>query len=467
MTNRGPWIPAILAFALALPCSAQLWKGIPGDIATLEKASKTDPEKAAEYAWHLLEGHGGRKFDAKQIFGLFEEASAQGSALGHVGLSRCYAKGIGTVANMQRAWKLAEEAGKTGHPEAWKQMGYLTNFGFGVAKDREKAVELTEKAAKAGSISANVNLLVYTNYAGESDRYSPQAEIALKYGHLLAAINATFGYVFSRGEPGEYETNRKLIELLESRAALDHPEALQALSFVRGCQGDWEASRTMELRAARTGVGDGVEGVTKEISLPAYPTTKGPMVPYHVTDEGQQNLIWYSYQQGTRTDHTVSGAANALAKGVDGKPGDPAAAVKLLAKHLPGTNKQLHFYITVRYLPLIGKEGHEKAGKLALAHATYATDKYPKALGILGYLLSGNVKGIDADLPRAHAAMRRAPDSEKQKQDQWKKLDEKLSDEQRKEADELAEKGYPTSPEFIAEAAALLKEAGEFEGTHD
>jgi TPR repeat protein len=346
-------------------------------------------------------------------------------------------------------------------------MGYLTDSGFGVAKSRKKAVELTEKAADAGSIGARVNLLIYTNYGGKADRYSPQAKIALQYGNLLAAINATFGYVFTRGEPEEYETNRKLVALLESRAELNHPDALRALAFVRGCQGDWEASRTMELRAARTGVGDGVEGVTKEISLPAYPRTKGPTVPYHVTDEDQQNLTWYSYQQGTRTDHTVSSAANALAEGVDGKPGDPAAAVKLLAKHLPGTNKQLHFYITVRYLPLIGKEGHEKAAKLAVAHATYATDKYPKALGILGYLLSGKVKGIDADLPRAHAAMRQAPGSEKQKQDQWKKLDEQLSEEQRKAADELAAKGYPTAPEFIEEAAALLKEAGEFTGTHD
>jgi TPR repeat protein len=467
MMIRGPWIPVFFALALALPGSAQLWKGIPGDIEALEKASKSDPEKAAEYAWHLLEGHGGRKYDAKQIFGLFQEASAQGSALGHVGLSRCYAKGIGTAANMQRAWKLAEEAGKTGHPEAWKQMGYLTNSGCGVAKNRRKAVELTEKAAKAGSVSAKVNLLVYTNYAGESDRYSPQAEIALKYGHLMAAINATFGYVFSRGEPEEYETNRKLIALLESRAALDHPEALQALAFVRSCQGDREGSRVLELRAARSGTGDGIEELTKEISLPTIPGRNAPYTPYHVTEEGQGNLIWLAYQQGIRTDHAVTSAASALAEGIDGRPGDPAAAVKLLAKHLPGTNKQVHFYLAMRHLSLVGKEGHAKAGELAVAHATYATDKYPRALGLLGYLLAGYKKGIDADLPRAHAAMRQAPDSEKKREDQWKKLDGKLNDEQRKAADELAEKGYPTKPEFIAKAAAVLKEAGELEGSHD
>ncbi|MCW1914649.1 hypothetical protein OJ996_13765 [Luteolibacter sp. GHJ8] len=465
--TRNAWIPALLALGFSLPVSAQLWKGIPGDINALEKAAKTDPEKAAEYAWHLLEGHGGRKFDAKQIFTLFEEASAQGSALGHVGLSRCYAKGIGTTADMRRTWKLAEEAGKTGHPEAWKQMGYLTNAGLGVAKDRKKAVELTEKAAQAGSISAQVNLLVYTNYAGEEDRYSPQAKIALKYGHLMAAINATFGYVFLRGRPEEYETNRKLIELLESRAELDHPEALQALSFVRSCQGDREASRVLELRAARTGTGDALEELAKEVSLPTNRGPKAPYTPYHVTEEGQQNLAWLNYQHGERGDHTVTSAASALAEGIDGKPGDPAAAVKLLAKHLPGTNKQNHFYLTLRYLPLVGKKEHEKAGALAVAHAAYATDRYPKALGLLGYLLSGNAKGIEADLPRAHAAMRQAPESEKQRQDQWKKLDAKLNDEQRKAADDLVAKGYPTAAEFIAEAAALLKEAGELEGTHD
>lgn len=465
--TRNAWIPAILALSLSLPVSAQLWKGIPGDIDALEKGSKTDPEKAAEYAWHLLEGQGGRKFNAKQIFTLFEEASAQGSALGHVGLSRCFAKGIGTTADMRRAWKLAEEAGKTGHPEAWKQMGYLKDSGLGVARDRKEAVELTKKSAEAGSISAQVNLLIYTNYAGEEDRYSPQAKIALRYGHLMAAVNAAWGYVFLRGLPEEYETNHKLIELLESRAELDHPEALQALAFVRRCQGDREASQVLELRAARTGTGGGLQELAKEISLSTNPGRKMPYIPYHVTDEGQRKLVWLNYQHGERGDPTVTIAANAVAEGIDGKPGDPAGAVKLLAKHLPGKNKQNHFYLTLRYLPLIGKKEHEKAGALAVAHAAYATDRYPKALGLLGYLLSGNAKGIEADLPRAHAAMRQAPESEKQRQDQWKKLDAKLNDEQRKAADDLVAKGYPTAAEFIAEAAALLKEAGELEGTHD
>jgi TPR repeat protein len=147
---RHAWIPVILALHLAIPVSAQLWKGIPGDIDALEKAAKTDPEKAAEYAWHLLEGQGGRKFDAKQIFSLFEQASEQSSALGQVGLSRCYANGIGTIADMRRAWKLAEEAGKTNHPEAWKQMGHLTSAGLGVGKDRKKALQRTQGAQSCG-----------------------------------------------------------------------------------------------------------------------------------------------------------------------------------------------------------------------------------------------------------------------------------------------------------------------------
>lgn len=458
-----------IVLAAAAPARAQLWKGQVGDIDALEKgAAAGDPEKTAEYAWHLLEGQGGRRFDAKQIFKLFEAAAAKGSPLGQIGLSRCYARGIGTKADMRESWKYLDLAAKTEHPEAWKQMGYMYIGGYGVVRDLERGRELTAKAAEAGSIGAQINHVVdrgrrNDDYTGDSDAH---LQIAFRTGNLLAAYNAVYGFRTRCGVPAAFENNRKLIALFEDRAKLEHPEALLGLAFVRGCQGDWEACRSLVMRAAQTGCLSGIQKLQLEANLTGFEKT-GLLSTYYATTSGRNGLNWYAYSLGNHEDRWVSLAGQAVAVGFEGHPSDPAAAVKLLAKHLPGKEKSLHYDLALLSRPLIEKDKSGKTGQLAIAHAIYASDENPGAIGMLAFLLSGQQPGIPADLVRVQAAVAAAEEDDPIRPWAAKILDGKLSDEQKKQADELIKKGYPKAKEYIEAAAKELKEAKQFAGTSE
>lgn len=459
------FFPALaIVLAAAAPARAQLWMGKPGDISELEKeAAAGDAGKTAEFAWHLLEGEGGRRFDPGQIFKLFESAAAQGSALGQVGLSRCYSKGIGTSVDLKRAWQLAEQAATVSHPEGWKQKGYLLAQGLGVEPDLEEGQALTAKAAEAGSVAAQVNHMIHTGYRGYPDRYSPQIELALRTGNLMAALNGAWGYVFSREDPGQHERNRKLIELLESRAKLEHPDALRALAFIRRCQGDIDGEGELLVRAARTGILNGVEDLVKNLNLPENPKQGRKVAPFFASQADRNALNWQAYQLGDRDESAIFLAFLALNEGFPGHAADPAAAGKLLAKHLPGRKKGFHFTLANLYSKLPDKEGKGKPGRLAVAHATYCVNEDPRAMGLIGYLLSGEVASIPADPVRAHAAISRAPANDRFKALQGS-LEKKLTPEQKKESEALVAEGYPDAPEFLEAAMRELEDAGELKG---
>ncbi len=446
---------------LASPLAAQLWKGKPGDIDALEKGAQAGkPAAMSEYAWHLMEAHGGRPYNAKLIYKHFSKAAEAGNTLGMVGLSRCLTSGVGTEVDFKRAWTLAEEASGRGHPEGMKQMALLLGKGFGVPKNRKKAIELGRKAVEGGSIAARVNLIVETNAEGHTDRYTPQAEIALRYGNMLAARNALWGYVFSRGERAEFERNKKLIKLVESRAALNHPDALLALAFVRSCQGDDDGRAMLYARAGFTGTGEGVSSLCSEIhgeekrTLPRVP-------PIYTTVSDRKALQWLGYSLGERADSAVVQAALALDEGFANRKPDGLAARKILIENLPGKNKQLHYWVSRGNVRHLGKGGSKELGKLTVAHAVYSCDDYGYCVGFISYLLSGAVPAIPADLPKAHAAYLAMPSKDPQKKANAKRLEGKLSPEQIAEAERLFEEGYPTAEKFIEEARDILEEAGE------
>ncbi len=440
------------------PISAQLWKGETGDFPALRQAAgKGDPESMAEYAWHLIEGHGDRPYVAGEIYGLFEKSAAKGNALGKVGLSRCLVGGIGTDTDLKKAWMLAEEAAEAGHPEGWKQMGLLLCRGLGVPLDRERGRELMEKAAALGSVAAESNLLgmdfVTKNL---SERYRLQSEIALRCGLMNATSDAIRAYYFQRKDPGERGRHRKLIAILEDRAARNHPEALYSLALVRGWQGDSDGKAMLMARSVLTGVGVGVSELCQELSHAQNPALKRTYSYFYTTEESRRGLEWLSYRRGARSDAGVIAAAQALAKGFGDRKPDPDTAIRLLTSRLPGKNKQMHRYVALIYLPLIGKEGREDAAKLALAHAIYSSDKDRASIGIVCHLYSGAVAGMQADLPKARAAHRLMPDRDPTKAPYGRRFEGKLTPEQIAESDRLIEEGFPKAGKFIEEAREIL-----------
>lgn len=467
MTAPGFGVLVVAALLAALPgdLRAQLWKGQVGDLIDLERrARRGDPEAMAELAWHLVEGQGGRKFVASEIHGWFEKAARAGSVLGKAGLSRCLTDGIGAPADYSRAWDLARDAADEKHPEGLKQAGRLLYDGLGVRADREEGLDLTRQAAlEGGSVAAKVNLVVFSHRTGEGPLGRERcAEIALETGSLAAARNALFDYVFTRGDSDRFEQAMKVIDLVAERARLEHPTALVTLAFVRSCQGADDEAAMLELRAAATGVQEGLRKVVDNLARSgnqagAYPATpKFFTRPLHL-----RRFEWQDYRQGERSGWLAGRIARSLLQPLDDRQPDPAMALRVLREGLPDPEKSLHVELAQQLLLQQRELGKSlMPGHLAVAHCVYASDKKPSVVGFVAHLLSGEQAGVEPDLAKAYAAARRATDGH-WPEERVSRLGAKLSPEQMQEAESLIESGYPTAERFIEEAKQVLEQAGE------
>ncbi len=435
----------------------QLWKGQAGDINELErKARQGDAEAMAEYAWHLIEGVGGRRYVPKEIREWFGTAAENGNPLGKAGLSRCLVQGIGGPVDFAKAWSLAEEAADAGHPEGWKQKAILLHRGTGTAKDAALSLELTRKASNAGSVAATCNLRVKTR----SGDYLGHAELALETGHMLSIRNALYGYSNMKLMPETFEIAGKLIDRAEEGAALDHPIALLALAFVRSNQGDSDASAALKVRALMTGVEDGYDQILGELSRAASRDWKSD---HFLRPIDHRRLEWWGIQHGVRGAWLAARVSETLLEPLGERKPDPKLAVDLLRRELPDPKKGIHLRLARQFMRQTNLfDQSEIPAELAVAHAIYSSDLHPYSVGLTSVLLSGRQRGVEPELAKAYAAARRPESREHWNDRQMEELKNQLDEEQLKLSDELLAGNFPTAGKFIEEARKILEAAGDW-----
>lgn len=457
---------ALLAIFLfgAGPSSAQLWKGKPGDIQALEKRASTgDSEAMAEFAWHLLEGVGGRRFQPDEIRSWFQKASEAGEPLGMVGLSRCLVEGIGGPADFSKAWDLANSAADAGHPEGWKQKAFLLDSGLGTVRNSKEGLELTRRAEQAGSVSAACNLLVMESSQRGSVSYTEHGKRAVQTGHLLSARNALYGYHLMRDHPDSMELAGGLIRLVESRAELEHPIALLALAYVRRCQGDVQAEAALKARALAVGTRDGYQEILGELSrlVPDYPGWQAAM--HYVRPIDRRRLELAASERGVRGVWLAARVANWAITPLEGEEPDPARAAEVLRRELPDPKKQVHHSLARQFYDQMRRFNRSAISpELAVAHAIYASDKVPQSIGFTAFLLSGRQRGVEPDLAKAYAAARRPEAKRGWNDNQIAELKARLNEDDLKRSDELLANGFPTEESYIEEARQILEKAGDW-----
>ncbi len=101
------------------------------------------------------------KLSNHDYFLSLEHAERNLSAEGLFKLAHCYAFGIGTKKNLEKAFPLLERASEQGSSNALNLLGILYRDGLGVEKDNKQALNYFYKAAMKDNMLAEYNLGMY------------------------------------------------------------------------------------------------------------------------------------------------------------------------------------------------------------------------------------------------------------------------------------------------------------------
>lgn len=143
----------------ALCCIFSSLAQIPVDVKNA--AEKGDAKAQNKLAWIYYEGNANVAVDKSKAVELFSKSAIQGYSNAQSMLGYCYAKGIGTVKDLERAVFWYTKAAEQNHAGAQNNLANCYMNGTGVAKDVQKAIGLYQKSAEGGIKNAQ---RIYASY---------------------------------------------------------------------------------------------------------------------------------------------------------------------------------------------------------------------------------------------------------------------------------------------------------------
>lgn len=197
-----------------------------------------DLEKA--YHWYSMAA----MQDLKEAWRWFEKAAENGNAKAQKNLADCYAEGKGVEKNAAEAWKWYKKAAKgddekelkgetKGLATALYRVGECLREGIGIAKNEQAAVEAYKRSAQQGFAPAQYALAVCLQSGIGTAKDEEKAVIWHRAAAAQGLDNSQYdlAVLLRKGIGTDPERPNEFLELLESAANQDHPEAQYNFAF--------------------------------------------------------------------------------------------------------------------------------------------------------------------------------------------------------------------------------------------
>ena len=166
-----------------------------------------------------------------EALGFFKQAAGLGDGNGLYNLGMCYARGLGTSRNDERAFDCFRNAAEKGHPEAINNIGWFFREGRIVNKDLELSTKWFKKSADYGNAYGEYNYGLAL-HRGEgvkrNDRLAAEYFKRAATQGCVEAVNS-FGLALLRGE-GVEKNQMEAIKAFRNAASSGFPPAMENLA---------------------------------------------------------------------------------------------------------------------------------------------------------------------------------------------------------------------------------------------
>ena len=173
-----------------------------------------------------------------RAFALWQRAYALGSLRGAYGLGRCYERGIGVIANREKAYLLYRQAAKSGYADAIAVVGMYYQKGCVVDMDAELAEECYDTAIRKGSTYALRRKAKLYAIKGKIDKAEKAYGKAIALGDEESVLGLAEAYCLTRKK----KYYKKALPILRSLVAEGEPNACAWLAQVYDAIGTTEAA---------------------------------------------------------------------------------------------------------------------------------------------------------------------------------------------------------------------------------
>ena len=438
----------LLSGLVLLACSFSLVaKPLTPNAAKLEKKSKAgDLDATVELAHLSLLSQEGVEYDQEFIFDSFTKGAAAGNARAHYGLAKCYVLRVGTERNEKLALKHAQISADKGDPQGIRYLGNCYLYGRGMDEpDPEKGVALLKKSIAMGNPMAEYTYAFYLTRNRE-DRQSNQKGMKIARSlierkhpdgmHLV-------GTLYHDGTGGLPRDRKLAMKHYRMAAALNHPGGLHQVGNMLLQDGKPQEAIGWLVKALNRGSLDSEWTLSKILKEdPELESEPGQWLYYaqRAADRGnrhaQEEIADQYFQQ--------------LPKGK--RDWNKAAKYALLA----AKQGKCHCWDWLGTMYIYGEHGLKKNYHLAVKHSENHFQHKHYSASNVGYVLlsqkrynqkkSYRIKGYAAIL----AANKRGAKLKDNYVNGLKK-DSKITPEEIKEAEALAETGFPKPGDVILE----------------
>lgn len=166
-----------------------------------------------------------------EAIGFFGKAAGKGDANGLYNLGMCYARGLGSPRNDEKAFSCFRSAAEKGHPEAINNIGWFFREGRIVGKDPALSAKWFKKSADLQNAYGEYNYGLALHRGEGVDRDDVEAVRYFKRaaeGGCVEAINS-YGLALLRGE-GVAQDVIGAIKAFERAAAAGFPPAMENIA---------------------------------------------------------------------------------------------------------------------------------------------------------------------------------------------------------------------------------------------
>lgn len=414
---------------------------------TLKKKSKAGDLNATVELAHLsLLSREGVEYDQKFIFESFQKGAEAGNARAHYGLAKCYVLRVGTEKNEKLALKHAQISADKGDPQGIRYLGNCYLYGRGMEKpDTKKGVTLLKKSIAMGNPMAEYTYAFYLTRNREDQKSNQEG---LKIARRLIEQKHPdgmhlVGTLYHDGAGGLPRDRKQAMKHYRMAAALNHPGGLHQVGNMLLQDDKPQEAIGWLVKALNRGSLDSEWTLSKILK-------KDPELE---AEPGQ--ALYYAQRAADRGNrHAQEEVADQYFQQLPkGKRDWKKAAKYALAAAKQG---KCHCWDWLGTMYIYGEHGLKKNFKLAIEHSSNHFEHKHYSASNVGYVLLSQkayhqkkiyrIKGYAAIL----AANKRGAKLDDNYIKSLKKSS-KITPKEIKEAEALAETGFPKPGDVILE----------------
>ena len=449
------------------------WNGKPWKRRALETAvQRNDPEAMAEMAYWIREGRQAIHYDAKRVFELAKKSAEAGNPYGMTILSRCYNVGEGVEADQKAAKKWAKASMDAGHPLGKKNWANLQVGRLGGGNEALWR-KLTREAADDGCELAFSNLCNahwFGTRGFPRDRDKASQMVVDHFRAVKHCCIPTNQFLLTLSDQAEKlgitdEMLRRAEARLEeaAEAGLPGPAAVLGRHYCR--MGDIERGFPLILRAAQAG-----DALAQSILFDYVEVDELSRPTGCATDRATLYRLARAVAAEKLGGHMVDfrAASSYVFPWVLHEKGDPAKAFPIAKKMMREKTDCWHIHFVMGRIFYSEMRGPLFDRKRGMAHYIYASDIEALVMERMAMALV-DLAERPHDVALAYATMIRALKFREQfgnGDSKWAKnyrsrLLKAMSPEDKKYAEDMIARKYPTADEFRQKALETLIQYGD------